>query len=206
MRPEWVRLGVFLAIVALCTVPANAISLITNGTFDAPGTSAGGFSTTCTSPAPTCAALPGWTINYLANNGQIDCIVPGNAVGGSTPTHICTPGDPPSTRIFNGSYLFTLYQTPGFSPDGGNYFLADGGTPFSASIQQTITGLTVGQVYKLSFWQAAGMENCVFDDGPARLRSARRSEFDPGLAGDLRLHGTDVYGDVHPDPHLICLE
>jgi hypothetical protein len=146
----------------MLAAPAQAASLITNGTFDAPGTLVGGFSNTCTSPCP---ALPGWTVNYLSNNAQIDCVVPGNAVGGATPTHICTPGNPPSTSVASGGYLFTLYVTPGYSPDKGNYFLADGGTPYSASIQQSISGLTVGQAYKLTFWQAGGQEDCQFDDG-----------------------------------------
>ena len=143
--------------------PAKSASLIVNGSFDAPGTAIGGFSSTCTSPAPTCPALPGWSVQILPGNGQIDCVVPGNA--GAAPTLVCTPGDPPSTHVDSGGYKFTLWAAPGPSPDAGNYFLADGGTPFSGALSQTLTGLTVGQLYKLSFWQASTQEDCLYDDG-----------------------------------------
>ncbi|MCU1235187.1 MAG: hypothetical protein JWP63_3154 [Candidatus Solibacter sp.] len=149
--------------VALGAAPAHAISLITNGSFDAPGTVVGGFSGTCTTGPPNCPALPGWNVQILSGNGQIDCIVPGSA--GASPTLVCTPGDPPSTSVGGGKFKFTLWATPGPSPNGGNFFLVDGGSQFSGALSQTVTGLTVGSIYRLSFWQAATQENCLFDDG-----------------------------------------
>jgi PEP-CTERM motif len=154
---------------------ASAASLITNGSFDAPGTQLGGFTQACSQSvatvncpflSPGSTSTGGWQVTILGNNGQIDCVVPGSAVGGSTsPTLICTPGDPPSTSVASGGFKFTLWQAPGASPDKGNYFLADGGTSFSGALSQTLTGLTVGSLYKLTFWQAAGQENCLYDDG-----------------------------------------
>jgi hypothetical protein len=39
------------------------------------------------------------------------------------------------------------------SPDGGNYFAADGDPTYTSILQQSISGLTVGQQYTLSFYQ-----------------------------------------------------
>uniref|UniRef100_Q01UL1 PEP-CTERM protein-sorting domain-containing protein n=1 Tax=Solibacter usitatus (strain Ellin6076) TaxID=234267 RepID=Q01UL1_SOLUE len=153
---------------------ASAASLIVNGSFDAPGTQVGGFTSACSQSVATinCPFLSpgsgsgGWQVTILGNNGQIDCVVPGNAVGGGTsPTLICTPGNPPSTQVTGGGYKFTLWQAPGPSLDKGNYFLADGGSSFSGALSQSVSGLTVGSLYKLTFWQAAGQENCLYDDG-----------------------------------------
>jgi hypothetical protein len=41
------------------------------------------------------------------------------------------------------------------SPDGGNYLASDSDPPFSGPIFQTITGLTPGDKYVLTFWYAA---------------------------------------------------
>jgi hypothetical protein len=43
-------------------------------------------------------------------------------------------------------------------PPGGNFIQADGNPVFETSFNQTITGLTPGQDYDLSFWQAAGQQ------------------------------------------------
>jgi len=84
------------------------------------------------------------------------------------------PGSPPSISVgavsnSQGShpagFLFTLWSAPGPSPDGGNYFMADGGTAFDGTLSQTISGLQVGSVYNLGFWEAAGQEDCFYDDG-----------------------------------------
>jgi hypothetical protein len=50
---------------------------------------------------------------------------------------------------------------PGFSvtvPPGTNFFQADGNPAFESTIFQTVSGLTVGQMYDLSFQQAAGQQ------------------------------------------------
>jgi hypothetical protein len=172
----------FLALFVLASTAA-ATNIITNGSFDAAGTQVGGFTSACsqTSASVNCPFLASWTVQTtpaaapqnpgLGNNAQIDCLVPGSAQGfaqNSTPTPLCTPGNPPSTAITRNGQpagnLFTLWSAPGASPDGGNYFLVDGGTQFSGVLQQTVTGLHVGSIYNLSFWMATGQEDCLYDD------------------------------------------
>lgn len=54
-----------------------------------------------------------------------------------------------------------LYVYPGFpatSPQGGNFVQADSTPGLSGPITQMINGLSVGQSYNLSFYQAAGQE------------------------------------------------
>ena len=47
------------------------------------------------------------------------------------------------------------------SPTGGNFVVADGAYR-NAPVYQTVTGLTVGQTYRLNFWWAAGQQH-TFD-------------------------------------------
>lgn len=75
--------------------------------------------------------------------------------------------DGPGTQTvtgFNPNYYYGIY--PGLSnpPPGGNFIQADGNPIFESSFNQTINGLTPGQNYTLSFWQAAGQQGnpCCF--------------------------------------------
>lgn len=64
--------------------------------------------------------------------------------------------DAPGTAD-NLSYPLPVY--PGFpatSPQGGNFVQSDSTPNFALPITQTISGLTTGQSYTLSFYQAAG--------------------------------------------------
>jgi len=102
-------------------------------------------------------------LGYTGSNAQIECVVPASANA-----QICNGNDPStldSSGAHKGQYYFSLYQYPGASPNGGNYFLADGDPGFNTALQQTVTGLTIGSTYQVSFWQAAGQENCGVDDG-----------------------------------------
>ena len=147
-------LGAVMAIMG--GSPATALTiLVANGSFDAPGTIAGGLYQTGQT-----ASLPGWTVNPQ-NGSQIDCVVPGNTAGNGT-SQICGPYLAGNSQTYP---KFTLWAAPGPSPDGGNYFLMDGDSNFRAPLTQTITGLTVGTVYQLTFYQAAGQEDCLADDG-----------------------------------------
>jgi len=47
---------------------------------------------------------------------------------------------------------------PATSPDGGNFIEADGSSGLRYPIDQTINGLTIGQNYDVSFYQAAGQQ------------------------------------------------
>jgi hypothetical protein len=49
------------------------------------------------------------------------------------------------------------------SPQGGNFVGIDGTPGFDGSISQTITGLTAGKSYTLSFYMATAQECCLTD-------------------------------------------
>jgi len=74
--------------------------------------------------------------------------------GGANLTFLAAPG----TADDPGLYLAVYGPFPATSPDGGNFILADGDPGYSGAFWQTITGLTVGQQYVLSFYQAAGQQ------------------------------------------------
>lgn len=65
--------------------------------------------------------------------------------------------DGPGTAA-NGSYLSVYGPFPNTSPDGGNFVEADGAKNYSGTIFQTISGLSVGTPYTLTFYQAAGQQ------------------------------------------------
>lgn len=57
--------------------------------------------------------------------------------------------------------VYDVYTDPGFSvtvPAGTNFYQADGNPSFESTIFQTVSGLTVGQAYDLTFQQAAGQQ------------------------------------------------
>jgi hypothetical protein len=60
-----------------------------------------------------------------------------------------------SGSAFNGG--IGLYSIAN-SPDGGNFVAIDGDPRFTAPLLQTISGLTVGREYQLSFLQASGQQ------------------------------------------------
>ena len=79
--------------------------------------------------------------------------------GGTGLISIDAPGT--ATMPGNGSPGRNAYPVYGpFSnpPPGGNFIQADGNPDFETSFNQTITGLTAGTEYSLSFWQAAGQQ------------------------------------------------
>lgn len=72
--------------------------------------------------------------------------------GGGNLTYIAAPG-----TADDGEGEMSLYGPfPRTSPDGGKFVIADGDEPYRDTIWQTIAGLTIGAVYELNFFQAAG--------------------------------------------------
>jgi hypothetical protein len=71
--------------------------------------------------------------------------------GGANLTFLASPG-----TAVNGPV--PVYGPFPNSPSGGNFVEADGDPSFSGVIEQRITGLTVGQIYAVSFSQAAGQQ------------------------------------------------
>ena len=70
-----------------------------------------------------------------------------------TPGQATGPTDVPTRFGEHGQFLWVL---PPNDPDKGNFVALDGDTNFNGALTQTITGLTVGDKYTLSFdWAAA---------------------------------------------------
>lgn len=74
-------------------------------------------------------------------------------VGGGGLIFIDAPG-----TADDGSYLSVYGPFPHDAPTGGNFVEADGNPDFEGSFSQTITGLTPGTTYTLSFYQAASQQ------------------------------------------------
>jgi hypothetical protein len=110
--------------------------------------------------------LTNWAVPGTPGNAPgISCVVTGttlvayNGAGAGTPICGTGYGGPAS----NPSYA-TLWAVPGnslpaaYTLAGGNILISDGGPGFQETITQSITGLTNGKKYTLSFYQAAGQQ------------------------------------------------
>lgn len=75
--------------------------------------------------------------------------------GGTGVSYILSPG-----QADDGPYFPVYGPFPNHSPDGGNFVEANGETNpgMTGAIFQGINGLTVGQKYVVSFYQAAGQQ------------------------------------------------
>jgi len=113
--------------------------------------------------ASVAIAAPASAANLVVN-GSFDADTVGTKVnfqghvtgwtGGANLTFLAPPG---SADDLN-QYLAVYGPFPATSPDGGNFILADGDPNYSGAFSQTISGLTIGDRYTLSFWQAAGQQ------------------------------------------------
>jgi hypothetical protein len=136
----------------------SAVSLIlgASGVAQADLVSNGDFSTyTIGGPNQYLGTAPGFaTLSSWTSPGPYTVVyAPGTAdsIGALYP-----PGDPidrvylwgPNNPAPGGNSLNGLTAT---SPSGGNFLASDSDPPFSGPISQTITGLTNGQTYTLSF-------------------------------------------------------
>jgi PEP-CTERM motif len=119
---------------------AAGSNLVTNGGFESTG------SNTQSYEIEPGNALPGWQLTQ-PNGGDIACVV----VGGIN--NMCGTGYSGP----HGSATFAVF--PGTSPDGGNFLAGDSDVTYSETISQTITGLTVGQKYSLTFYQAGAQQD-----------------------------------------------
>lgn len=72
--------------------------------------------------------------------------------GGDKLTFLDTPGTATSGEL-------PVYAgLPATSPDGGNFIEQDGDSNYNQAFSQSVTGLTAGTTYYLSFYQAAGQQ------------------------------------------------
>lgn len=152
------RLLVLLAALIACAVggPLKAANLLVNGDFETtsffyingmgqpvyPGTSWGPyFKNDDNSVAQTVQGWENYGYNFIFN----DYMAP-SAAGTPTSVENLLLWGMPTTGVSNGI---------GPSPTGGNFLAADGAY-LNAPVTQTVSGLTVGRQYSVSFWWAAG--------------------------------------------------
>ena len=119
---------------------ASSAPLVTNGSFEQ------------SSYAVSSQFGPGFggqgVTGWIANNGYQIYWFPGTA----------TTVD--ALSQYSGEAQKLAASFSGASPDGGNFVMLDGDSNFCSQISQTITGLTPGATYNLSFdWAADQMSN-----------------------------------------------
>lgn len=138
-------LGSFLAVTS--PSPAQAgLQLITNGSFSTTTlASPGGYICPSGMTSATCqmgSAVTGWDSTCNSTCGS-----------GATVASLLYAGT--NGSAFNGGIgLWSVTDSPG----GGNFIAIDGDSTYTASLFQTIGGLSVGSEYILTFDQAAGQQ------------------------------------------------
>ena len=111
-------------------------------------------------------ALPGLTnLNFLSYTGSapknsFTSVAPTGWTGGSGLIFIATPGNASTPSSGCGSTYLTTYGCPSTLaiPGGYNEVEADANPGFESGFNYEITGLTAGQTYSLSFYQAASQQ------------------------------------------------
>ena len=81
------------------------------------------------------------------------CVNPVGWSGGSGLIFIDAPGTATSTT--GGIGVYGPFSDP---PTGGNFVEADGNPDYESGFNYSVSGLTVGQTYTLSFYQAGGQQ------------------------------------------------
>jgi hypothetical protein len=113
-----------------------------------------GLGLACSAQAANLVTNGGFESTVNPAKGSFSSVQPTGWNGGLNLTFV----DAPSTAD-DGSYLSVYGPFPATSPNGGNFVEADGDPNYSGAFYQTISGLTAGQSYKLTFYQAAGQQD-----------------------------------------------
>lgn len=146
-------LAALLAFCAIpCVTPADAgpVNLVTDGTFQNYTSITGYGGYICNSgTASSCVSnLTYWKSNCSSASGTTRCNT------SDTPSSLLlNPGN--GGTAWNGGNGFWAYSNPTL----GNVVAIDGDSNYSTTLSQTITGLTVGDKYSLTFMQAAAQQN-----------------------------------------------
>jgi hypothetical protein len=143
-------------IVSLGLTPMARANLVVNGGFETtsggpvspdltPGSGQLGYNITATgwtTPTPSAITAP-YSYDFLFASGTADTTGAAGQYGTLT---LYGPGNGHANGL------------PATSPTGGNYLGLDADVAYDAPVQQTVTGLTVGQTYALSFWWAGAQQ------------------------------------------------
>lgn len=152
MTDNHVKAALGAALLALSQATFAAPTIV-NGNFEDTGSRTSSYAMLGSNRGD--AAIPGWTLGtnpgttgaYPNVNNPLNCLM-----HASQTTGLCGP----TNQGPSGAWQF--WQYPGLSPAGGNFFGGDGDTSIHAAISQTVTGLTPGEQYTLSFYQAAAQQ------------------------------------------------
>jgi len=136
-------IGISASALLMLATSAQATNLVLNGSFEINGGSGQvGFNTTLTD----------WSTAALGSSYAF-VYAPGSADGSLAPPPVSQYGSNALWGPNNGSANGLPYT----SPDGG-YFVALDGDFQVAALSQTITGLTAGDTYAVSFYWAASQQ------------------------------------------------
>ncbi len=148
--------------------PARSVTLV-NGNFTPTNVTQSAYLGNTTASGGTIVNVPGWTFSAQiatasgrnANNGY-NFIAPFGdpLIANFLNNGITAPNAVRLNRTGNGNRV-NLYtsSTPIASPvAGANWYIAADGAFQQGAIEQTLTGLTAGQSYDITFYQAAGQQ------------------------------------------------
>ena len=127
------------------------------------GLSAIGLTIGLAGSAQAYPALPGLVnLNFLSYTGGapkdiFTYVKPVGWTGGSGLISVDAPGTATQNVQAHGN-SYPTWGDPGPVPGGGNFVQADGNPNYESGFNYTLTGLTVGQIYSLSFYQAASQQ------------------------------------------------
>jgi hypothetical protein len=132
---------VSLSVLGLATLatPAGATAII-NGSFTNVNGATGSYQIDSTN-------LPGWSNGSTAPQ-LLNCVVLATDIG-----------DPCGLAASNPDDVF--WVNPSVSPDGGNFIAVDADPNYSLAISQMLTGLVVGSIYTVDFYQGAAQFKAV---------------------------------------------
>jgi hypothetical protein len=183
----WKKMAVIviptLALALSASATAQAGNLVTNGDFETyTGGHNGNPSQLNNTGTSGYTEITGWTVG------------PGSS---GTYGFLMAPGSADTTGSYSPRYSNTFYLWgPGAnggsvnngltatSPDGGNYLALDGGASYRGTgISQTLTGLTSGDKYSVSFYWAAAQQH--------GFTGATTEQFQVGFGGQTQ--STSVY-------------
>jgi hypothetical protein len=149
----WLRAGLLVLLLLACGVlahPARAgvVNLVQNGNFTSTSvTGDGGY--LCVNSGSSCSSqLSNWSATCSS----------GGCSGNLSPSSILVAGT--DGDAFNPAYSHPgLYWTGSITPpSGGNVVAIDGDPSYTSKLTQSISGLTVGKSYTLTFYQASSQE------------------------------------------------